>query len=111
MIGKGTYFNSGQIHAGYSSKIIIGENCAIGYNVHIKSRTHDINCPTGENMTMIEKDIVIGNNVWIGDNVFIKEGVNIGDNIIIGANSVLTKDIPNNVIVAGYPAKVINKNI
>ena len=109
IIGENTYFNSGQIHAGIIAKIIIGKNCAIGYNVHIKARTHNIKSPTGENMIMIEKDIEIGDNVWIGDNVFIKEGVKIGSNVIIGANSVVTKNIPDNVMAGGCPAKIIKR--
>ncbi|MBA2613515.1 MAG: acyltransferase [Bacteroidetes bacterium] len=106
-IGKGSYFNEGQIHAGPNSKISIGEDCAIGYNVHIKAFTHSINKPTGENIEVIEKDIIIGNNVWIGDNVYIREGIKIGNNVIIGANSVVTKDIESNTVVAGCPAKKI----
>ena len=108
-IGKGSYINSGMIFAGFDSKIIIGENCAIGYNVSIKSRTHDKNCPTGKDSGHIEKDIVIGDNVWIGDNVFIREGVVIGNNCIVGANSVVTKCFDDNLIVGGVPAKIIGR--
>lgn len=106
-IGKNTYFNSGQIITGKSSKIIIGDWCAIGYNVKILSITHDIRHPTGKNKQVLEKDIVIGDNVWIGSNVFIKEGVNIGDNSIIGANAAVTKNVIANTIVGGVPAKLI----
>lgn len=49
----------------------------------------------------------IGNNVWIGVRVIILKGINIGDNSIIGAGSVVTKNVPNNSIVVGNPAKVI----
>lgn len=52
-------------------------------------------------------NIIIGNNVWIGANVFINPGIIIGDNSVIGANSVVTKDIPNNSIFGGCPAKLI----
>lgn len=51
--------------------------------------------------------ISIGNHVWIGMNVVVMRGVTIGDNTIIGANSVVTKNIPSNVIAAGNPIKVI----
>ena len=53
------------------------------------------------------KPIHVGNNVWIGGNVTVLAGVNIGDNSIIGAGSVVTSDIPENVISAGVPCKVI----
>lgn len=51
--------------------------------------------------------ITVGNNVWIGGHVCVMPGVSIGDNSIIGAGSVVTKDIPSNVIAAGNPCKVI----
>ena len=51
----------------------------------------------------------IGNNVWIGEGVHINQGVTIGNNTIIGSGSVVTKDIPDNVIAAGVPCKVIRK--
>ena len=56
------------------------------------------------------KAITIGNNVWIGDKVAINKGVKIGNNVIIGANSVVTKDIPNNVVAVGVPARIL-KNL
>lgn len=51
--------------------------------------------------------IVVGNNVQIGSNAIILPGVNIGDNVIIGAGSIVTKDVPNNTVVAGIPARAI----
>lgn len=53
----------------------------------------------------------IGNNVWIGAGVHINQGVTIGDNTIIESGSVITKDIPSNVIAAGVPCKVIREII
>ena len=53
--------------------------------------------------------IKIGNNVWIASGVKIVKGVSIGDNCVLGAGSVVTKDIPNNSIAVGVPAKVIKK--
>jgi len=51
--------------------------------------------------------IIIGNNVFIGINSIIMPGVKIGNNVVIGAGSIVNKDIPDNVVVAGIPAKVI----
>lgn len=51
--------------------------------------------------------IVIGNNVWLGDKVTVLSGVRIGNNVTVAANSVVTKDVPDNCIVAGIPARII----
>ena len=51
--------------------------------------------------------IIIGKNVWIGSNATIAPGVTIGDNAVIGAGAVVTKDIPENAVAVGVPAKVI----
>ena len=53
--------------------------------------------------------ITIEDNVWIGDNVVILPGVTIGSNSVIGAGSVVTKDVPEGVVVAGSPARIIKK--
>lgn len=55
----------------------------------------------------ITKPITIGDNVYIGNNVIILPGVQIGSNVIVGAGSVITKNIPDNVIIAGNPARII----
>lgn len=54
------------------------------------------------------KPTIVGNNVFIGSNTTILPGIKIGNNVVIGASSVVTKDIPDNVVVAGVPAKVIH---
>lgn len=55
------------------------------------------------------KPINVGNNVWFGGNVTVLAGVTIGDNTVIGAGSVVTKDIPSNVVAVGNPCKIIRK--
>ena len=55
------------------------------------------------------KPIIIGDNVWIGGDVTILPGVKIGANTVIGAKSVVTKDIPANVVAAGNPCRVLRK--
>ena len=54
---------------------------------------------------------MIGKNCFIAPNSIILPGISIGDQVIVGAGSVVTKDVPNNVVVAGNPAKIIRKNI
>jgi maltose O-acetyltransferase len=113
-IGKGTYLGAGcQLYSGNFSRVDIGDYCAIGYNVHIKSRTHDLAKPTADKFgsnKRKEQDIFIGDNVWIGDHVFIKEGITIGSNAIIGANSVVVNDVKEREIVGGVPARHIKFN-
>ena len=53
------------------------------------------------------KPITIGDNVWFGGNCVVLPGVTIGNNVVVGAGSVVTKDIPDNAVVAGNPAKII----
>ena len=110
-IGKMTYVNEAIISTGSNSKVSIGSNCAIGYRVSIKAITHELTspCPNDDGeVCMTEANIQIGNHCWIGDNVFIREGVTLGHHVTVGANSVVTKSFPNNVIIAGVPAKIIS---
>ncbi|PKG22600.1 sugar O-acetyltransferase [Niallia nealsonii] len=89
------------------AKVTIGNNVLIGPNVSLYTPNHAMDAE--ERKAGYEKSlpINIGDNVWIGGSVTIVPGVTIGDNTIIGAGSVVTKDIPANVIVAGVPCRVI----
>lgn len=91
------------------AKITIGNNVWIGPNVGIYTPNHAFD--SKERADGYEKSlpIEIGDNVWIGGGVTIIGGVKIGQNSIIGAGSVVTKNIPAGVIVAGNPAKIIRE--
>lgn len=87
----------------------IGDNSAIAPFVKIV-KNHIIPKNINERYGMIsEKYTKIGNYVWVCADVTIIDGVEIGDNAIIGANSFVSKNIPNEVIAAGTPAKIIRK--
>ena len=79
----------------------------IGHNTIIATINHEINPDIRRDL--IPKKVIIGNNVWIGSGSIILPGTSIGDNAIIGAGSVVNKDIPENTIAVGNPAKVIKK--
>ena len=84
--------------------ISIGDNVTMAPRVHILC--HDASTKTFLNYTKIGK-VTIGDNVFIGANSVVLPNVKIGNNVIIGANSTITKDIQDNVVVAGNPARVI----
>ena len=87
--------------------IEIGDGVLIGHNVTLATLNHDENPKKRQNI--FPKPIKIGNNVWIGSNATILSGVTIGDGAIIGANAVVVKNVDENSIVAGVPAKFIRK--
>ena len=88
-------------------KVRIGDNAVIAPNVSIYTAGHPIHPDSRNSGYEYGIDVTIGDNVWIGGNVCILPGVSIGDNVVIGAGSVVTKDIPDNVIAAGNPCRII----
>jgi maltose O-acetyltransferase len=90
-------------------KVTIGDNVMFAPNVSIYTAGHPIH-PDSRNLGYeYGIGITIGDNVWVGGSVVINPGVHVGNNVIIGSGSVVTKDIPDNVIVAGNPCKVIRE--
>ncbi|WP_373225848.1 DapH/DapD/GlmU-related protein [Enterobacter cloacae complex sp. ESBL7] len=86
-----------------SAEIIIKNNSMIGPNVTLSTVTHHAN-PEHRHSDNIIAPICIGENVWIGANCTVLPGVTIGTNSVIAANSVVTTDVPDNVLFAGAPA-------
>ena len=84
--------------------IEIGDNVTMAPRVHVLA--HDASTKTFLNYTKIGR-VTIGNNVFIGAESVILPNVKIGNNVIVGANSTVTKDIPDGVVVAGNPARII----
>ena len=91
------------------AKVTIGDNCLFAPNVSIYTAGHPVHPDTRNTMYEYGISVSIGDNVWVGGNVVICPGVHIGNNAVIGAGSVVTKDIPDNVIAAGNPCRVIRE--
>lgn len=100
-IGNNCGFSGTVIGAG--KQIIIGNNVRCGANTLIT----DSDWHHGDSRVSPDSAVVIEDNVWLGYGVKVLKGVHIGKNSVIGAGSIVTKDIPDNVIAAGNPCRVI----
>lgn len=89
--------------------VIIGDNVLLGPRVGIYTAGHPIDADIRNELLEYGKKIKIGNNVWVGGNTVFNPGVTVGDNVVIGSGSVVTKDIPSNVIAAGNPCRVLRE--
>ncbi|MFJ5933947.1 sugar O-acetyltransferase [Streptomyces sp. NPDC093071] len=87
--------------------ITIGEDCQIGPNVQLLTPTHPLEPRPRRDKLEAALPISIGNNVWLGGGVIVCPGVSIGDNSVVGAGSVVTKDVPANVVAVGSPARAV----
>lgn len=108
-IGKNTFINHNcTILDG--AKVFIGDNVRIAPDVGIYTDTHPVHpIPRRDIVDSNSKPITIHNNVWIGGHSTILPGVTIGENSVIGGGSVVTKDIPDNVVAVGNPCRVLYK--
>ena len=104
-IGENFYSNHNLVILD-ANKVTFGDNVLIGPNCGFYTSGHPIDKEERREVEFA-KPIKIGNDVWIGGNVCVMPGVTIGDNVIIGAGSVVTKDIPSNVVAVGNPCKIL----
>nr|WP_220127125.1 sugar O-acetyltransferase [Halobacillus locisalis] len=87
--------------------IHIGKRVLIGPNVQIYTSSHPMDRKTRASGLESGKSIKIGDDVWVGGGAIINPGVTIGNNVVVGAGSVVTEDIPDDVFIAGNPARII----
>ncbi|MCU6747987.1 MULTISPECIES: sugar O-acetyltransferase [Lachnospiraceae] len=107
-LGKNFYANFGCILLD-PGEIIIGDHVLFGPRVSIYTSRHAYDARERAAGACFAKPVKIGNNVWVGGGVHMDHGITIGDNTIIGAGSVITRDIPANVVAAGAPCRVIRE--
>lgn len=107
-IGENFYSNHNLIILD-GNKVTFGDNVFIAPNCSFYTAGHPIDVEQRNKGLEYAKPIKVGNNVWIGGNVVVLPGVTIGDNVTIGAGSIVTKDIPSNVVAYGNPCRVIKE--
>ena len=106
--GKSVYANFGLTMVD-DTHIYVGDYTMFGPNVIVATAGHPILPELREKAYQYNMPVHIGRNCWIGAGALILPGVTIGDNTVIGAGSVVTKDIPSNVVAVGNPCKVIRE--
>ena len=90
-------------------RVEIGDYVMIGPNTLISTVNHPLSPNSRRQNLAIARSVKIGNDVWIGGNVTILPGVTIGNNVVIAAGAVVNKNVPDNCVVGGVPAKRIKK--
>ena len=112
--GHHVHFGNG-IYANFNLTIVddghvyVGDKVMFGPNVTVATASHPIEPTLRARGLQYNKDVYIGENVWIGAGVIIVPGVRIGKNSVIGGGSVVTKDIPDNVVAVGNPCRVLRE--
>lgn len=90
-------------------KVKIGKNVMFAPRVGVYTAGHPIDAEVRVRGLEFGTAVTIGDNVWVGANAVINPGVTIGSNVVIGSGSVVTKDIPDNVVAAGNPCRVLRE--
>lgn len=107
-LGDSVYFNYNCVVLDVN-RVDIGDRVLIGPNVQIYAATHPLSPEIRASGLELGKAVKIGSDVWIGGGAIILPGVTIGKNSVIGAGSVVTGDVPEGVLAAGNPCRVIKE--
>lgn len=107
-LGDNVYINFGCVVLD-CAEVTIGAHALLGPNIGLYPVNHAADAEERMHGCCSGKPIRIGRNVWLGGDVKVLAGVTIGDNAIIGTGSIVTKDVPPDVVAAGVPCRVIRK--
>ena len=112
--GRHVHFGS-NIYANFNltlvddTHIYVGDFTQFGPNVVLATAGHPIDPELRERYYQYNAPVRIGRNCWLGANVVVVPGVSIGDNVVVGAGSVVTKDLPSNVVAVGNPCRILRE--
>ena len=107
-IGARTFVNYGLIALDVVA-VTVGEDCQIGPNVQLLTPTHPLDPGPRRDKLEAARPITLGDNVWLGGGVIVCPGLTIGENTVVGAGSVVTRDLPADVVAVGSPARVVRR--
>ncbi len=107
-LGRNVYFNFGVTMVD-DTHIYVGDYTMLGPNVMVATAGHPILPQLRQQAYQYNMPVRIGKNCWLGAGVVVLPGVTIGDNTVVGAGSVVTKDIPANVVAVGNPCRVLRE--
>ncbi|MBC8138483.1 MAG: acyltransferase [Fibrella sp.] len=108
VVGNSCRLNS-PLYLDASAPITLGNGVAVGHHVVIVTTAHEIGPPEMRSGRHLHKPVTIGDGAWIAANVTLLPGVTIGRGAVVAAGSVVTRDVPDNTLVGGVPARVIRK--
>ena len=112
--GRHVHFGS-NIYANFNltlvddTHIYVGDFTQFGPNVVLATAGHPIDPELRERYYQYNAPVRIGRNCWLGANVVVVPGVTMGDNVVVGAGSVVTKDLPSNVVAVGNPCRILRE--
>lgn len=112
--GKHVHFGN-NVYANFNltmvddTHIYVGDYTMFGPNVTIATAGHPILPAMREQAYQYNMPVHIGRNCWLGAGVIVLPGITIGDNVVVGAGSVVTKDLPDNVVAVGNPCRILRK--
>ena len=107
-VGARFYANAGCIFLD-CAPIRIGDRVLLGPGVHLYAATHPVDAETRGRRLKYAQPITIGDDVWIGGACIVLPGVTIGDRAVVGAGSVVTRDVPDDVVAAGNPCRPLRE--
>jgi acetyltransferase-like isoleucine patch superfamily enzyme len=107
-IGKNCYFNF-NVFLDTTGEIKIGDNVTFGHHIKILTSSHKTDHPEHRAGELYTRSVTIGDGTWLSADVTILPGVTIGKGVVIAAGAVVNKDVPDNVLIGGVPAKVIKE--
>lgn len=107
-VGEGFYANFDCVVLDVC-RVAVGRDCYLGPGVHIYTATHPVDAAERATGAEYGAAVTVGDNVWIGGRAVLNPGVTVGDNAVVASGAVVTADVPDDVVVGGNPARIIQE--